>query len=687
MINNKSNEFTRRILTSPAIRPCESVSPASLLASLINLGETICQQQINSFVVNKQKAREIIRLVRNLTICLEDIQKSKSEVSGAAILSLSELHYIFQKVQFLLQDCAREDARLWMLMNSVQVCNEFQSLIRAVGVAVDVMPLKSIDVSNEVKQLVNLVTRQAMKANIKLESDDERVMDEVHSVLSQFESRVVPEPKKLRVVLEYLGIRKWSECNREIKFLQGEIEMGNSSAELKDLELLSSLMAFMSLCRCVVFDVVDSVSNRQADSSSCSSEAVKCLNSDDFRCPISLEIMTDPVIISTGHTYDRLSILKWFGDGNQTCPLTGEKLSCTDLVPNLVLKNFIKQYCLVNEIPITESGLQNQTRAASKKDFKQSIAAEEAMKILASFLVGKLIAEANREINKAGCEIRLLTKSNNFNRFCLVEAGVIPNLLNLLFSDDSLIQENAMASLLNLSKCAKAKQVLVENSGLEMILYVVKNGMKTEARQHAAGALFYLASIEEYRAMIGEIPETFPSLVDLLKNGTDRATKNALVAIFGLVQSVDNQWRALATGIVPLLVNILASSQRDDITTDCLAVLATLAEKRDGASAILSTGALHVIVESLTSSNSRIGKEYCVSLLLALCVNGGTDAVLHLVKNPSVMRPLYAILTGGTGRASKKASSLIRILQEFNDKSSSGLGNPSVHRERFVHVW
>ncbi|XP_062098902.1 U-box domain-containing protein 12-like [Humulus lupulus] len=32
---------------------------------------------------------------------------------------------------------------------------------------------------------------------------------------------------------------------------------------------------------------------------------------DDFRCPISLELMKDPVIVSTGHTYERSCIQKW----------------------------------------------------------------------------------------------------------------------------------------------------------------------------------------------------------------------------------------------------------------------------------------------------------------------------------------------------------------------------------------
>lgn len=56
-----------------------------------------------------------------------------------------------------------------------------------------------------------------------------------------------------------------------------------------------------------------------------------------------------------------------------------------------------------------------------------------------------------------------------------------------------------MASLLNLSKFSKSRKIIVENGGLILILDVLKCGLKVEARQHVAGAFFYLASVEEYR--------------------------------------------------------------------------------------------------------------------------------------------------------------------------------------------
>jgi hypothetical protein len=45
----------------------------------------------------------------------------------------------------------------------------------------------------------------------------------------------------------------------------------------------------------------------------------------DLRCPISLELMEDPVIALDGHTYEREAIEKWFECSNSS-PLTNEKL-------------------------------------------------------------------------------------------------------------------------------------------------------------------------------------------------------------------------------------------------------------------------------------------------------------------------------------------------------------------------
>lgn len=60
-----------------------------------------------------------------------------------------------------------------------------------------------------------------------------------------------------------------------------------------------------------------------------------------FTCNINLTLMFDPVIvIESGQTYDRQSILLWFKTSNKD-PNTGIELKSKDLIPNLVLKQQI----------------------------------------------------------------------------------------------------------------------------------------------------------------------------------------------------------------------------------------------------------------------------------------------------------------------------------------------------------
>ncbi len=52
--------------------------------------------------------------------------------------------------------------------------------------------------------------------------------------------------------------------------------------------------------------------------------------------------MADPVMVATGHTYDRVCIERWLAQGNRTCPVTGMRLRHLELTPNFALRNAIQ---------------------------------------------------------------------------------------------------------------------------------------------------------------------------------------------------------------------------------------------------------------------------------------------------------------------------------------------------------
>lgn len=60
-----------------------------------------------------------------------------------------------------------------------------------------------------------------------------------------------------------------------------------------------------------------------------------------FLCPITHDVMTDPVVGADGYTYERSAIARWF-ETSRKSPVTGQSLPHTDLVPNHSVRTLLK---------------------------------------------------------------------------------------------------------------------------------------------------------------------------------------------------------------------------------------------------------------------------------------------------------------------------------------------------------
>ena len=63
---------------------------------------------------------------------------------------------------------------------------------------------------------------------------------------------------------------------------------------------------------------------------------------DEYRCPLTLELMTDPVVAMDGNTYERAAIAEWL-DVHTTSPLTREEIQPV-LVTNMAIRKLIEAH-------------------------------------------------------------------------------------------------------------------------------------------------------------------------------------------------------------------------------------------------------------------------------------------------------------------------------------------------------
>ena len=75
---------------------------------------------------------------------------------------------------------------------------------------------------------------------------------------------------------------------------------------------------------------------------------------DAFVCPLTKQVMRDPVTLENGQTFEREAIEKWFKECRESgrklmCPLTLKELKSTDLKPSIALRNTIEEWNARNE--------------------------------------------------------------------------------------------------------------------------------------------------------------------------------------------------------------------------------------------------------------------------------------------------------------------------------------------------
>ncbi|KAL0925795.1 hypothetical protein M5K25_004165 [Dendrobium thyrsiflorum] len=376
---------------------------------------------------------------------------------------------------------------------------------------------------------------------------------------------------------------------------------------------------------------------------------------EDFLCPISLELMRDPVIVSTGQTYERSFIQRWIDCGNGTCPKTQQKLQNLTLTPNYVLRSLIMQWCEANKIE-QPYRLAN-GRMRSDGTFSE-ITGERSF---INTLVSKLTSRSRDEQRSAAAELRSLAKRSTNNRKLIAEAGAIPVLVSLLLVEDKKTQEHAVTSLLNLSIYEHNKEVIMLAGAVLPIIHVLRDG-NMEARENASAAIFSLSLIDENKITIGGTPGAIEALVELLDNGSARGKKDAASALFNLCIYQGNKSRAVRAGVVRALVKMLEESSTSGMVDEVLTILSVLVSHKEGKVAISKANTIPLLIDLLRTGQPR-NKENATAILLALCKKDSKN--LACIGRMGAVVPLTEISKTGTERAKRKATSLLEHMQKL----------------------
>ncbi|CAH9076546.1 unnamed protein product [Cuscuta epithymum] len=661
--------------------------------ALVKAVAALAKELISSFpgkvepAYQRKNSKILLRKIRILSVAMEWLgdNRGSSRYPSNAFMCFKELYLILYRSKILLDYCVHS-SKLWLLLQNHSISGHFLDLNQEISTLLDVLPIQCLNLPDDVREQVTLLQKQSKKSILFIDKQDELLRLKLYSFLNEFEKGKIPDSRELySLYVEKLEIRDARSCRFEIEFLEEQV-MNHEGDIDPTASVLSGFVAMTRYSSFLLFGFEEEHDDEELGGSH-SKHYYYSLGSisqeirpetfgfssapKDFCCPISLDLMKDPVIIvSTGQTYDRPSILRWMEEGHCNCPKTGQTLVHTHLVPNRALKNLITQWCAAHRIPYDnppETG-----ESCSGEGFgavSPGRATYEANKATAAHLIKQLGEGTQKAKTIAAREIRLLAKTGKENRAYIAEAGAILLLKNLLSSPDSVAQENSVTAILNLSIHEKNKERIMGEKGcLELIVGVLRSGHTPEARENAAATLFSLSAVHDYKKIIAREEGAVEALVGLLREGSPRGKKDAVTALFNLSTHTENCGRMIDSGAVSSLVMALGT---EGVSEEAAGALTLIVRQPAGAAAVgREEHAVSGLIGMMRCGSPK-GKENAVVALLELCRGGGDVAAERMLRAPALARSLQSLLFTGTKRARRKAASLARVFQRCEQHGST----------------
>lgn len=588
----------------------------------------------------KTQRKECLNLVRRLkllTPLLEEIRELHPSISDHAFNHLVGLKKALLASKKLLKAC-NSISKIFLALESEAVMSRFHEVYDKINQALNELPYENLGISEEVKEQVELMHMQLKRAKRRTETQDMELAMDMMVVFSRNDERNADDAIIERLAKK-LELHTAAELKAESMAVRKLVKAKGKNVTQQVVELLARFKQIAGVDENSVLDGHALVR--------CLEKSKSLLIPHEFLCPISLEIMADPVIIATGQTYERDSIQKWLNSGHRTCPKTGQKLNHSTVAPNFALRNLIQQWCEKNNYDLPKK------EVCDDPDIASSPLAEEV-----SSLIQTLYSSHVEMQRDAVIRIRMLSKESPDSRILIANSGGIPPLVCLLSCTDSETQQHIVTALLNLSLDEANKRLIAREGAIPVIIQVLRNGTE-EAKENSAAALFSLSILDENKVLVG-CSNGIPPLVDLLRTGTSRGKKDAATALFSLVLNQANRSRAIKAGVIPPLLHLLEDKTLD-MVDEALSILLLIASHPEGRNEIGRLTFVRTLVEIVRDGTPK-NKECATAVILELGSNNSSCLLAAL--QYGVYDHLVEITRSGTTRAQRKANSLLHLMKK-----------------------
>lgn len=390
-----------------------------------------------------------------------------------------------------------------------------------------------------------------------------------------------------------------------------------------------------------------------------------------FVCPISFQMMKDPVTTVTGITYDRESIEKWLLKArNCVCPVTNQPLprSKEYLTPNHTVQRLIKAWSSSN---------------ASNAD-DQMTTSKTPLNIIH---LQKLIRDLQfPECYKKSLEklLNLATESEK-NRTCMVDSGVAKSLVmlinknfkegnrntNTIWLEDALRIIRILWNQSTVNNINKMKPLVGENidfiNALTLILklHLDNNNVKIVNEAMVLLKLTIEVADSSLLGSLSNIDKFFIEMVRVLKNRkvvSQQAIKSALHVLIETCPLGRNRTKIVEAGAVTELIELELEKPEKNVTEVIVNLLAYLCSCADGREQFLRHAAGIAVISKRILRVSAATDDRAIHVLSVIATySASREVVLEMLRVGAVSKLCMVMQADCAKYLKEKARDVLRL--------------------------
>ncbi|KAF8098991.1 hypothetical protein N665_0255s0064 [Sinapis alba] len=686
----------------------------------INITQRI-EKLPHSYKMHSSMCLELKNLVDRVMRIFPDIENARPG-SSTGIQTLCLLNKALEKAKLLLQYCS-ESSKLYMAVTGDAIlsrgCRAKELLEKSLS---DIRSMVPTVLATKITQVV-----QDLRSTVlSLEPSEEDAGKAVRELMQRSTSSSSVSSDEIKD-FHYAALKLQLSTpeaivieRRSLKSLFSKL----SECEVNKRQILKYLLCLLKKHEKIIWrdhkensftelhSVNDSVCASVAEAG-CSEEHNAILP-EHFKCPLSLTVMYDPVIISSGHTFERMQIQKWFDEGNESCPKSRRTLDDFTMKPNLAMKDEISKWCSKHGLDVQDpttkfahnldfsiasfgSSLYNipDLSCFTSRDFSssfstdspsyskvpkggyfmpmQTIASESGTEVTDSTSQSEVEIEPLCELTKLPWDAQVKTIRDVRKRF-------EHNSLAFQSMSPSKFLEPLITFLKNAGNGTNGDTI---KSGLDLLLtFLSGNRRAIEAleedvfetlsvflefdllvAEEALSVLEFLSNQQHSLSKITSSAGSLSSLLKIVEYGAEHLQEQAMITLKNLSTRNEICLEMVTLGFVQKLTSFL---QQSVYSKHSIIILRNLCNIEKGRVCVTETPSCLASIAELLDSNVPEEQENAISILLQLCVEKIEYCNLVVREGVDIYPSLFLIQNNGTEEAKVGASELLRALEEVD---------------------